>query len=81
MSRLKAEYGVEAVYEGIDFAAARWVASADRKKFDEFQKKNQGNLAYDAEGNLTYLASSEWRLGYVQEQWPEIDFLKTREHS
>jgi peptide chain release factor 3 len=81
MSRLKAEYGVDAVYEGIDFAAARWVASADRKKFDEFQKKNQGNLAYDAEGNLTYLASSEWRLGYVQEQWPEIDFLKTREHS
>jgi len=81
MARLKAEYGVDAVYEGIDFATARWVAGNDRKQFDEFQKKNQGNLAHDAEGNLTYLAASEWRLGYVQEQWPEIEFLKTREHN
>jgi len=80
MSRLKDEYGVEAIYEGIDFATARWVSSGDKKKFEEFQKKNQGNLALDAEGNLAYLAASEWRLGYVQEQWPDIVFHKTREH-
>lgn len=81
MARLKDEYGVDAVYEGIDFATARWVSSGDRKKFDEFQKKNQANIAFDAEGNLSYLASSEWRLGYVQEQWPDIIFHKTREHN
>ncbi len=80
MERLKNEYGVDAVYEGIDFAAARWVECDDRKKLAEFEKKNQANLARDAEGNLTYLAASEWRLGYVQEQWPDIVFHKTREH-
>ena len=81
MARLKNEYGVDAVYEGIDYATARWIACEDSKKLDEFEKKNQGNLAHDAEGNLTYLAPSEWRLGYVAEQWPDVEFLKTREHN
>jgi peptide chain release factor 3 len=80
MERLKNEYGVEAIYEGIDFATARWVDCDDPKKLEEFRKKNQANLALDAEENLSFLASSEWRLGYVQEQWPDIIFHKTREH-
>jgi len=80
MERLKTEYGVDAIYESVDYATARWVGSADAKKLAEFEKKNQANLAMDAEGNLSYLAPSEWRLGYVMEQWPAIEFAKTREH-
>ncbi len=81
MARLKNEYGVDALYEGIDFATARWIECDDKKMLAEFEKKNQGNLAHDAEGNLTYLAPSEWRLGFVAEQWPKVTFLKTREHN
>ena len=81
MARLKNEYGVDALYEGIEFATARWIECDDKKLLAEFEKKNQGNLAHDAEGNLTYLAPSEWRLGFVAEQWPKVTFLKTREHS
>jgi peptide chain release factor 3 len=81
MERLKAEYGVNAVYEGVSFTTARWVRCADRKLFEEFQKKNQSNLATDAEGHLTYLAASEWRLQHTMEQWPAVEFLKSREHS
>jgi peptide chain release factor 3 len=80
MERLKAEYGVDAVYESVDFATARWIRSEDPKKLAEFEKKNQASLAIDAEGKLSYLAPSEWRLGYVAEQWPDIEFAKTREH-
>jgi len=80
MARLKAEYNVDASYEGIDYATARWVRCNDPKKLAGFEKANQANLAYDAEGNLTYLAPSEWRLGHVTERWPEVEFLKTREH-
>ena len=80
MERLKVEYGVDAVYEAIDFATARWISCEDSKSLAEFEKKNQANLALDAEGNLSYLAPSEWRLGYVMEQWPKIQFAKTREH-
>jgi peptide chain release factor 3 len=81
VSRLKNEYAVDAVYEGIEYATARWIECADKKKLAEFEKKNQGSLALDTEGNLTYLASSEWRLGHVAEQWPEVKFHKTREHN
>jgi peptide chain release factor 3 len=81
VARLKAEYGVDAIYEGIDFATARWIECGDKKKLAEFEKKCQANLAHDAEGNLTYLAPSEWRLGYVTEQWPDVIFHKTREHN
>ena len=80
MSRLRAEYGVEAVYEPINYATARWISCDNRKKLDEFTAKHQGNLALDAAKELAYLADSEWRLGRTMEQNPEIVFHKTREH-
>jgi len=81
ISRLKTEYGVDAIYEGIDYATARWIQCGDRKILADFEKKNQASLALDAEGNLTFLASSEWRLSHNIEQWPQVTFLKTREHN
>jgi len=79
MARLKTEYGVDAVYEAVDFAIARWVSCADPKQLEAFEKANPSNLAMDSEGNLTYLDASEWRLQYVAKQWPEILFMRTRE--
>ncbi len=80
MARLKAEYGVDAIYEPVDLADARWISSENRKRLDEFKSRNQASLYLDADGFLTYLAQSQWHLNYVMEQWPEIIFQKTREH-
>ena len=79
IERLRAEYNVDAAYEAVNYAACRWVTCEDRAKLDEFMKKEAANLARDAKGALAYLASSEWRLGHVQEQWPAIKFHKTWE--
>ena len=79
MARLKAEYGVEAVYEPVEFAVARWVDCGDRKKLAEFERANVANLARDAEGCLSFLTTSEWQLGYYMEKWPDVKFQKTRE--
>ena len=79
MARLKSEYGVDAVYEPVNYNVARWVGCNDRKKMAEFEKRNMANLARDAEGCLTYLNVSEWQLNYCKEQWPDIEFYKTRE--
>ncbi len=79
MARLKTEYGVDAAYEPVDYATARWVGCEDRKKLAAFEKANQMKLATDAEGNLTYLAPSEWQLKCMVEDWPDIRFHKTRE--
>ncbi|HID02945.1 MAG TPA: peptide chain release factor 3 [Desulfobacterales bacterium] len=80
IARLKNEYGVDAIYEPIDFQAARWVECDDKKKLAEFEQKNQAALAVDAEGFLTYLAQNEWMLNFFMEKWPDISFHKTREN-
>jgi peptide chain release factor 3 len=81
MARLKNEYGVDAIYEHVDFSVARWVRCADVKKMAEFEKRYPTNLARDAEGSLAFLTTSEWQLNYCMEQWPDIAFFKTREVS
>jgi peptide chain release factor 3 len=80
VARLRDEYGVDAVYEPIEFGTARWVHCDDKKKLEEFTAKLANNMAVDIEGNLTYLAENEWRLGYTKEKWPDIVFRATREH-
>jgi peptide chain release factor 3 len=79
--RLKVEYGADTVFEPVQYMSARWVACEDRKRFKEFERTNRGYLARDAEGDLAFLAPSEWRLESCMEQWPEVAFNKTREHN
>jgi peptide chain release factor 3 len=79
MARLKAEYGVDADYEPVTFAAARWVTCDDKKQLARFEKDKHASLAHDSQGRLAYLASSLWRLENAMEQWPAIRFHKTRE--
>jgi peptide chain release factor 3 len=81
MARLEAEYGVDAVYEPVDYSAARWVDCEDKKTLDRFERMQRADLAHDAEGYLTYLCANEFRLGFAIKDWPEITFRKTREYS
>jgi len=81
MARLKAEYGVDAVTEPVEYATARWIYYNDRKKLEEFKTKNQANLAVDAEGHLTFLISDTWWLKQAMKNFPEITFQKTREYN
>jgi peptide chain release factor 3 len=74
MARLKAEYGVDAVYENVDYSMARWVTCSNAKVLKEFQNRNQANIALDAEGHLTFLTAGEWWLTNAKEKFPEIDF-------
>ena len=81
VARLKAEYGVDAVYEPAGFSAARWIGYDDKKKFEDFERRNLANLAHDSEGHLAYLAPNAWRLDCLIENWPDISFKNTREHN
>ena len=48
--------------------------------FVDFKKKSYEHLADDGGGYLTYLAPSRANLRLIQERWPEIEFMETREH-
>lgn len=80
-SRLMNEYGVDAVFEGTSISTARWVTADDPKMLNEFEKALAHNVAYDAAGNMTYLASSNVNLRLTQERWPDVQFFATREHA
>ncbi len=80
VARLKSEYNVEAIYEAINVSTARWVECSDAKKFDDFQRKNEINLALDGGDNLTYIAPTMVNLNITQERYPDVTFRKTREH-
>lgn len=78
--RLKHEYGVECTYDNVAIYTAHWVSCDDRKKFEEFKKKNDAQLATDNSGALVYLAPTRVNLNLAQERWPDISFHSSREH-
>ncbi|MCG6199871.1 peptide chain release factor 3 [Psychromonas antarctica] len=80
VQRLKSEYKVEALYEGIGVATALWVDSDNPLKFAEFERKAYDNLALDGSNNLTYVAPTMVNLNLAIERYPAINFRKTREH-
>ena len=78
--RLRSEYKVDAIYEGISVATARWVDCEDPRKLEEFKKKAWDNIALDGGNNLTYIAPTMVNLRLAQERYPDIIFRETREH-
>jgi peptide chain release factor 3 len=80
VARLKSEYNVEAIYESVNVSTARWVESTDVKKFEEFKRKNEMQLALDGGDNLAYIAPTMVNLKLTQDRYPEVTFRKTREH-
>jgi peptide chain release factor 3 len=78
ISRLEAEYKVEAVLEPSPFDTARWLKGSDAalKGFTDF---NKSNLAKDRDGDPVFMARSSWDVSYQQEKNPELVFGATKE--
>jgi peptide chain release factor 3 len=80
VQRLKTEYKVEAIYEPISVATARWCTCDDERTLELFKKKAFDNLALDGGDNLTYIAPTMVNLSLALERNPDIAFRATREH-
>ncbi|MEO0062512.1 MAG: hypothetical protein RLZZ08_1072 [Pseudomonadota bacterium] len=78
ISRLSAEYKVEAMLEQSPFATARWLKGSDAalKNFEDF---NRSNLARDRDGDMVFMARSPWDVTYQQEKNPDLAFSATKE--
>jgi peptide chain release factor 3 len=78
ISRLEAEYKVEAVLEGAPFDTARWLKGSDAalRNFADF---NKSNLAKDRDGDMVFMARSVWDVSYQQERNPDLTFSATKE--
>ena len=78
ISRLEAEYKVEAVLEASPFDTARWVKGSD-SALGQFSDFNKSNLAKDRDGDMVFLARSAWDVSYQQERNPDLTFSATKE--
>jgi peptide chain release factor 3 len=78
ISRLEAEYKVEAVLEPSPFATARWI-KGDAAVIEEFAGFNRANLARDRDGDYVFMAKSPWDVSYQVEKNPQLTFSATKE--
>ncbi|WP_130536811.1 peptide chain release factor 3 [Thiomicrorhabdus indica] len=77
--RLKDEYNVTCIFEPVNVNTARWVIGS-KAEIEKFTKKVTDNVAYDAADQLVYIAPTRVNLSLIEERWPELQFVATREH-
>ena len=77
--RLLQEYGAAVQMNSLPFFKACWLSSNEPKKLEEFIKYKQANIAADKDGQLVYLAQSEWFLNTEIQNNPAIQFNFTSE--
>ena len=78
VSRLQAEYKVEAGLEPAPFDTARWLKGTPAA-LGSFADFNKANLAKDRDGDPVFMARSAWDVSYQQERNPELAFSATKE--
>jgi len=79
ISRLQAEYKVDAGFEPSPWDTARWVSSDDAKALDGFGGEHRGAMAEDRDGAPVFMAKDAWELNYVSGRFPSIRFAATKE--
>ncbi|BBN59831.1 peptide chain release factor 3 [Hydrogenovibrio marinus] len=77
--RLKDEYNVSCLFEAVNVSTARWIMG-DKPEIEKFLAKVKDNVAYDAADQLVYIAPTRVNLSLMEERWPNLQFVATREH-
>ena len=76
--RLLQEYGASCSFVPLSFYKACWI-TGEKKALEDFVRFKQGNIMTDKDGNLVYLAQSEWFLNTERKNNPDIEFHFTSE--
>ncbi len=76
--RLLQEYGASVNFVPLAFYKACWI-TGEKKKLEDFVRFKQANVMEDKDGNLVYLAQSEWFLNTERQNNPDIQFHFTSE--
>ncbi len=72
--RLEHEYGAKCSYDNFPVYKACWVEPQDEKneEFREFKRVKQKFLAKDKQGQLVFLADSQFSLQMTQQKYPSV---------
>ena len=81
ISRLQAEYKVDASFEPSPWETARWIAADDEAALKTFLGNNRGAAATDRDGAPVFLAKDQWEVNYVAQRNPDIRFTATKDRA
>ncbi|HEY5722165.1 MAG TPA: peptide chain release factor 3 [Allosphingosinicella sp.] len=79
ISRLEAEYKVEARFEPSPWDTARWIAADDEGEMKAFIATHRNAVATDRDGAPVFLAKDLWELSFHESRNPNIRFSATKE--
>ncbi len=77
--RMEKEYTARVAYEQTNFRKACWVTCDNPAELKTFRQRRSRDLAKDKDGNLCFMAESDWMLRMAQENHPEVKFHFTSE--
>ena len=78
--RIRTEFDVPVHFEPTSLYTARWVEADDHLIMKKFTDANKTALAEDHDGAPVYLARNAWHLDRGADEWPDVRFLKTKDH-
>ncbi len=81
ISRLDAEYKVDAGIEASPFDTARWIAADEPKALQSFIDAHRGAIAEDRDGAPVFMARDTWELNYTAQRETGLRFTATRERA
>jgi peptide chain release factor 3 len=81
ISRLEAEYKVDARFEASPWDTARWIASDSEADLKAFIGTHRGAIASDRDAAPVFMAKDLWELNYHEGRNPTIRFTATKERT
>jgi peptide chain release factor 3 len=66
-------------FDQSEFALARWISAAEKKRLDEFAEANRSGIAEDLDGDPVYLARSQFYLDYTRARAPGMMFTDVKD--
>lgn len=75
--RIENEYGVKVDFRPLAYTVARWITCDDKAAIKTFMQDQEQHICTDRHGNPVILLPQIWRLKFLSEQYPKIQYFAT----
>ena len=79
--RIRTEYDIPVRFEATSLHTARWIECGNARQIKRFRDSGPSAIAEDHDGAPVFLARNAWHLDTAEKEWPDIQFLKTKEQT
>ena len=77
--RIQHEYGVQVTFARLPYSAARWIFCDDEVALDEYVRAQSHLICNDQHDQKAILLDDLWRLNFLKDRFPKIEYQSTSE--